>query len=211
MSKLNTEAQVIEGVKFFYAKLKTPSLKYQSTTDKEYAVTVQLDKATAKAWNKAFGKQKVKEWDYDDFVEKFGADNAIGEEEQFMLTIKKPANYRHKETGELTDIPEIYRPRAFIDSGDGELEDITYTHLIGNGSTGTVQYEVNENSFGTFAKLLAIKVDDLVVVEQGDTTSKFNALGKVKSLAESPKQAKPEAPVETQADQVHQADEDDEF
>ena len=45
---------------------------------------------------------------------------------------------------------------------------------------------MNENSYGTFAKLLAVKVDELVEVQQGDSTGKFNVLGKIKSLADNP-------------------------
>ena len=186
MSKLNTEAQVIEGVNFFYVKLNKPSLKYQSQTDKEFSVTVQVDKATKTLWNKTFQKQKCKELEHDDFCEKYGVEYAIGNEEQYLLTLKKPANYKDKETGQLKDIPDAYRPRALIDDGNGELEDVTFTKLIGNGSKGVVQYEVNSNDYGTFAKLLAIRVDELVVVEQGDSAGKFNVLGKVKSLAENP-------------------------
>ena len=186
MSKLNTEAQVIEGVNLFYVKLQKPSLKYQSQTDKEFSVTVQVDKATKTLWNKTFQKQKCKELEHDDFCEKYGVEYAIGNEEQYLLTLKKPANYKDKETGQLKDIPDAYRPRALIDDGNGELEDVTFTKLIGNGSKGVVQYEVNSNDYGTFAKLLAIRVDELVVVEQGDSAGKFNVLGKVKSLAENP-------------------------
>ena len=185
MSKLNTEAQAIEGVNLFYVKLQKPSLKYQSQTDKEFSVTVQVDKATKTLWNKTFQKQKCKELEYDDFCEKYGVEYAIGNEEQYLLTLKKPANYKDKETGQLKDIPDAYRPRALIDDGNGELEDVTFTKLIGNGSKGVVQYEVNSNDYGTFAKLLAIRVDELVVVEQGDSAEKFNVLGKVKSLAEN--------------------------
>ena len=186
MSKLNTEAQVIEGVNLFYVKLQKPSLKYQSQTDKEFSVTVQVDKATKTLWNKTFQQQKCKELEHDDFCEKYGVEYAIGNEEQYLLTLKKPANYKDKETGQLKDIPDAYRPRALIDDGNGELEDVTFTKLIGNGSKGVVQYEVNSNDYGTFAKLLAIRVDELVVVEQGDSAGKFNVLGKVKSLAENP-------------------------
>ena len=186
MSKLNTEAQVIEGVNLFYVKLNKPSLKYQSQTDKEFSVTVQVDKATKTLWNKTFQNQKCKELEHDDFCEKYGVEYAIGNEEQYLLTLKKPANYKDKETGQLKDIPDAYRPRALIDDGSGELEDVTFTKLIGNGSKGVVQYEVNSNDYGTFAKLLAIRVDELVVVEQGDSAGKFNVLGKVKSLAENP-------------------------
>ena len=186
MSNLNLENNLIENVTFFYPKIKQAVLKYQSQTDKEFSVTVQVDKATKVLWNKTFQKQKCKELEYDDFCEKYGVEYAIGNEEQYLLTLKKPANYKDKETGQLKDIPDAYRPRALIDDGNGELEDVTFTKLIGNGSKGVVQYEVNSNDYGTFAKLLAIRVDELVVVEQGDSAGKFNVLGKVKSLAENP-------------------------
>ena len=186
MSTLNAENNLLENVTLFYTKIKTPSLKYQSQTEREYAVTAQVDKATRNAWNKNFPKQKAKEVEYDDFVEKFGKEYAIGDEEQYLITLKKPAQYKDKTTGELKEIQDAYRPRAFLDDGNGELEDITFTKLIGNGSKGVVQYEVNENSYGTFAKLLAVKVDELVVVEQAGAEGKFNVLGKVKSLAENP-------------------------
>ena len=51
---------------------------------------------------------------------------------------------------------------------------------------------MNTNSFGTFAQLSAIKVENLVKVEGGDTTAKFNKLGKVKGLAENPNANKQE-------------------
>lgn len=206
MSKLNTEAQVIEGVNLFYVKLQKPSLKYQSQTDKEFSVTVQVDKATKTLWNKTFQKQKCKELEHDDFCEKYGVEYAIGNEEQYLLTLKKPANYKDKETGQLKDIPDAYRPRALIDDGNGELEDVTFTKLIGNGSKGVVQYEVNSNDYGTFAKLLAIRVDELVVVEQGDSAGKFNVLGKVKSLAENPNAKAQDTSVATEDSEENEDD-----
>ena len=74
----------------------------------------------------------------------------------------------------------------FLADENDELEDVTFTTLVGNGSKGVVQFEVNTNSFGTFAQLSAIKVENLVKVEGGDITAKFNKLGKVKGLAENP-------------------------
>lgn len=205
MSNLNVESQVIEGVGFYYTKIQKPTFKYQSQTDKEFVVDVHVDKATAKAWNKEFPKNKAKEMEYDDFVEKFGNENAIGDDEQFFIKLKKPANYTNKDTGQLTDISDKYRPRVFLDDGEGNLEDITFTKLVGNGSKGVVQYEINENSYGTFAKLAAIKVDELVVVEQADGVGKFNVLGKVKSLAESPNAQ----PTNTATDDSSNEDDDD--
>jgi len=189
---LNTENCTIENVTFFYAKLKSPSFKYQSNTEKEYSVTALVDKPTAKAWNKQFQKQKAKEVDYDEFVEKYGAEFAIGDEEQFLITLKKPAQYK-----DGNPIKENQIPRAFIDSGDGELEDITFTTLIGNGSKGVIQYDVTSNDYGTFAKLAAIKVDELVVVEEAGGAGRFNVLGKVKSLADNPNKGEVVASSET--------------
>ena len=198
MANLNLENNLLENVTIFYAKIKQPSFKYQSTTEKEYSVTAHVDKATAKSWNKAFQKQKAKEVDYDDFCEKYGAEYAIGDEEQFLITVKKPAQYK-----DGNPIKENQVPRAFIDDGNGELEDITFTKLIGNGSKGIVQFDVTSNDYGTFAKLAAVKVDELVVVEQSGSEAKFNVLGKVKSLADNP------APVEAKKDSVAESTSED--
>ena len=187
LSKFDLADNTISNVTFFWTKIQKPSLKYQSQTEKEFVVDVLVDKATAKAWGKEFPKQKAKEIDNDDFNEKFGAEHAIeGQDEQFIIRLKKGATYKDKETGAIKDIPEQYRPRVFLADENNELEDVTFTTLVGNGSKGVVQFDVNTNSYGTFAQLSAIKVDTLVSVDGGDTTAKFNKLGKVKGLAENP-------------------------
>lgn len=189
MSNLNLELNVIENATFFYAKVKTPSLKYNSKELREYSVDILVDKATAKAWNKAFPKQKAKEIEYDDFVAKFGADSAIGTEEQFMIKLKKDAQFIDKTTKEVKPISDRYRPRAFLALENGELEDISFTRLVGNGSRGAALFEVTTNEYGTFAKFVGIRVDRLVEVSGGDATDKFKALGAVGNLAEAPAQA----------------------
>ncbi len=187
LSKFDLADNTISNVTFFWTKIQKPSLKYQSQTEKEFVVDVLVDKATAKAWGKEFPKQKAKEIDNDDFNEKFGAEHAIeGQDEQFIIRLKKGATYKDKETGTIKDIPEQYRPRVFLADENDELEDVTFTTLVGNGSKGVVQFDVNTNSYGTFAQLSAIKVDTLVSVDGGDTTAKFNKLGKVKGLAQNP-------------------------
>lgn len=189
MSNLNLELNVIENAKFFYAKVKTPSLKYQSQTEREFSVDVQVDKATAKAWNKAFPKQKAKEIDYADFVAKFGEVNTIGDEEQYLIKLKKDAQYKDKDTGEVRQLSDRYRPRAFEKNSEGGLTDITFTKLIGGGSQGAALFEVTTNSFGTFAKFVGLRVDSLIEV-QSDDGSKFQALGTVTELAANPNTAK---------------------
>lgn len=193
LSKFDLADETISNVTFFWTKVQKPSLKYQSQVEKEFVVDVLVDKATAKAFGKEFPKQKAKEIDNDDFNEKFGAEHAVeGQDEQFIIRLKKGATYKDKETGAIKDIDDKYRPRVFIEDDNGLLEDVTFTTLVGNGSKGLVQFEVNTNSFGTFAQLSAIKVENLVKVEGGDTTAKFSKLGKVKGLAENPNATKQE-------------------
>ena len=193
LSKFDLADNTISNVTFFWTKIQKPSLKYQSQTEKEFVVDVLVDKATAKAFGKEFPKQKAKEVDNDEFNEKYGAEYAIeNQDEQFIIRLKKGATYKDKETGAIKDIPEQYRPRVFLADENDELEDVTFTTLVGNGSKGVVQFDVNTNSYGTFAQLSAIKVDTLVSVDGGDTTAKFNKLGKVKGLAENPNANKQE-------------------
>ena len=50
----------------------------------------------------------------------------------------------------------------YKDIGANNIVDITNTTLVGNGSKGSVSYTVVENKFGTFAKLNALLVTDLI-------------------------------------------------
>ena len=186
---INFEQGIIENAVLYYTKIKTPSFKYGSQTEKEYTVDVVVDKASAKAWNKSFPKQKAKEVDNADFLEKYKAEAApFAGDEQFVIKLKKAAQYKDKSTGELVAIPDQYIPRVFLADGEGNLEDITFDKLVGNGSKGVVQFQTTSNDFGTFSKLQAIRVDDLVVVESSGGTN-YSVLGNVKSLAEAPTKA----------------------
>ena len=185
MSKLNTEAQVIEGVGFYYTKIQNPSPKFNPEDGNEFVVDLHVDEETADAWDEEFKKNKAKFIKYDEFVEKFGEANAIGKGKQYFIKLKK--NETYDKNGVRTAIADKYRPRV-LQEVDGELEDITFTKLVGNGSKGVAQYEINENKYGKFANLVAIKVEELdeYVSKGGDVTEKFSVLGKVKSLAENP-------------------------
>lgn len=182
MSQLNTEAQVIECVGFYYTKIQQPAPKFNPEEGNEYVVDIHVDEDTADAWDEEFKKNKSKFIKYDEFVEKFGAEHAIGKGKQYFIKLKKNAQFKDKQTGEPKPIADIYRPRVLLNVGNDELEDITETKLVGNGSQGVVQYEINENKYGVFANLVAIKVDELIeyVPKTSDASSKYEALGKVK-------------------------------
>jgi len=118
-----------------YVKLQQPDFKYGSTTEKEFAVNLIVDKPTAKAWNKEFPKQKAKEVDRADFEKSYKIAPPTDDDEFFVLSIRKPAQYK-----DGNPIPDAMRPRAFIKGENGKLQDITKDVLIANGSVGTICY-----------------------------------------------------------------------
>lgn len=173
----------LNNVVFGYVKIQQPDFKYGSNTEKEFTVDCTVSKADAKAWNKQFPKQKAKEIDNDDYEKIFKiAPPFADQDEQFVIKLKKPAQY--KKDGETHLVPDQYRPRVFEKGEDGKLVDITKAKLVSNGSKGAVSYEENTNDYGTFARLKAIRVDDLIEYKQASKGSSFDELGEVVSLAD---------------------------
>lgn len=157
-------AEIIDQVTFLYVKMQKPVFKYQSTTDSEWTVNCVLSKAAAKAWKKQFPKNKVKEFDNDEFTEKYGIDLPFPEQdEQFIITVKRDCKKGDYEC------PEQYRPRVIEQQGDKRV-DVTFEKLVGNGSKGKVSYNLREVKDEVFPQLSAILVEDLVEYE-GKTAS----------------------------------------
>ena len=150
-----TQPQTISGV-FAYAKIQEPAFRYQSTTEKEFSIDIIVDKETAKAFGKQFPKQKGKRVDNDDFEEIYKMPPPFpDQDEQYVLKLKRPAQYKDGKP-----LPESYWPKVMQKKG-GKAVQIPREVLVGNGSTGKVSYDVNENDYGTFAKLKNILVEDL--------------------------------------------------
>lgn len=161
-------ANIISGT-FAYAKVTEPVNKYESQ-DKEFTIDVVVDKATAKAWNKSFQKQKARVVDTADFegIYKIPAPFP-DEDEQFILKLKKPAQYK-----DGTELPKTYWPKL-LQKVNGKAVPIPEGVLIANGSKGQVSYETTENSYGTFARLKAILVEELIEYRKagGDAAADF--------------------------------------
>ena len=173
----------INNCVFGYVKIQQADFKYGSNTDKEYTVDCTVSKADAKAWNKTFPKQKAKEIDNEDYTKIFKIDPPFADQdEQYVIKLKKPAQF--KKDGEVHPIPDQYRPRVFEKGGDGKLVDITKDKLVANGSKGVASYEENTNDYGTFARLKAIRVDELVEYKKASGGQSFDELGEVGSLAD---------------------------
>ena len=150
-----TQAQTISGV-FAYAKIQEPAFRYQSTTEKEFSIDLVVDKATAKEFGKMFPKQRGKTVDTEDFEDIYKFPPPFpDQDEQFVLKLKRPAQYKDGKP-----LPESYWPKVMQKKG-GKAVQIPREVLVGNGSTGKVSYDVNENDYGTFAKLKNILVEDL--------------------------------------------------
>lgn len=150
-----TQPQTISAV-FAYAKIQEPAFKYQSTTEKEFSIDLIVDKATAKAFGKQFPKQKGKTVDNDDFEEIYKMPPPFpDQDEQYVLKLKRPAQYKDGKP-----LPESYWPKV-MQKKNGKAVQLPREVLVGNGSTGKVSYDVNENDYGTFAKLKNVLVEDL--------------------------------------------------
>ena len=106
-----------------------------------------------------------------------------GQDEQYVIKISQNTH--------TADGKEMYQPRVYEDIGANNVVDITNTKLVGNGSIGCVSYTVVENKFGTFAKLNALLVTDLIEYQKagGNPFGKNVVTGSVvKKESVAPKQ-----------------------
>lgn len=172
----------IEGVVFAYCKLQTGDFKYQSNTEKEYSVDLIVDKATAKAFKKAFPKNSLKEIDTGEFEDKYKIDPPFPkEDEQYVIKLKSDAHLSGDvpnaglSKGDLVPYEWATRPKVFVPTSGG-VKDVTLTTLVGNGSKGVAAFKINSNSYGNFPQLTGILVEDLVEYEQNGSASAFGAV-----------------------------------
>ena len=137
-----------------YVCIQQPTKKYESD-ETEWKVSLVVDKKQAKEWNKRFSKQKAKEIDNAEFESIYKIQPPFSEQdEQYVLKISQNTH--------TADGKAMYQPKAYEDIGANNVVEITNTKLVGNGSLGSVSYTVVENKFGTFAKLNALLVTDLI-------------------------------------------------
>lgn len=174
---------VLKDVVLAYVKVQTPAQKYETegVQNTEWTVDCIVDEKTAKKWKKEFKKQPPKEFENEEFKDIFKIDPPFpDQEEQYVIKLKKDTHYKDRDTGRLKPFEPKYRVKVFENIGekDGKplLKDITKTKLVSNGSVGCVLYDVISNKYGTFAKLKAIRVDDLIEYKSADN---LDELGEV--------------------------------
>lgn len=183
---------IIENAYLYYTKIAEPGDAFDKTKGKVYSVDACVPKAVAKEFSKQFPKQAAKSFDNDEFKERFRTESVPypEQDEQFVIKLKKNASYADRETGMLIPIADEHRPRVF----DSEGTDITEKHLVGNGSTGAVAYDVVTMKFngrpGEVAKLNAVRVDNLIPFErsasQNSRAELFGGKPAAKAVAAEP-------------------------
>lgn len=190
-----SQYETLENVTFAYAKIAESDMKYGSKVDKEYSIDCIVDKATAKKFKKQFPKQSVKEFDNEEFEQKYKiAPPFADQDEQYVIKLKKP----HIRDGK--EMP--YRPKAFIYADDGKtLIDITVSKLASNGSKGKVRYRVTTNDFGTFSQLDSVLFEYFIEYKKdGGNNSPFGIpVAKVEEENKAATQARASSPKKEEA------------
>jgi hypothetical protein len=154
-------SNVISGV-FCFAKVTEPAFKYESDTEKEFSIQVVVDEDTFDTFGETYGKQKGKAIKTADFEGIFKIKPPYpNDKKQFVLKLAKGATYKSKETGQLVNVEKKYWPKIMV-LENNQPTPIEEGILIANGSKGQVSFEENTNSYGTFAKLKNILVEELI-------------------------------------------------
>lgn len=208
---------IIEGVSFAYVKLQDGAYKYNSKTEKEYVVDCIVDKATAKAFKKAFPKNSCKEIDTVDFESKYKFEAPYDGDEQYVVKLKADANLKapvsYSVDGEQVTLQEgdtipyewTSRPKVYLPE-EGGVKDATMTTLVANGSKGVVSFKIRTNDYGTFPQLIGIRVDDLVEYEGGG--GNVSPFGEIIGGLNKPTEPKQKA-TSTKEPEVHEEDDSD--
>ena len=176
MSQNKPYTEILNNTTLAFVKVAESDNKYQSE-DLEYSLNAVVSKADAKAFKKKFPKQSVKDYENDEFKEKFKIDPPFpDQDEQYVLKLSKV----HIKDG--VEANPKYRPRVYLDDGEGNLTDITTSRLVANGSKGDVAYRVSENPFGTFARLEGIRITELIEYKKAGAANPFG--GRVVAVEE---------------------------
>ncbi|MCP3921242.1 MAG: hypothetical protein GY714_01525 [Desulfobacterales bacterium] len=186
----------INDVTFLYVNIQEPRNKYESE-DKEFSAQLVVDKKTAKAFKKKFPKNSCREYDTENFEEQFGIDPPFPDESE-QYVIKLTVNDFHfrkvtdPQTGEVATktlkLPydDFKRPKVFMPATDGDVNDVTKTMLVGNGSKGHAAFWImTHDKFGDFPKLHEICVTDLIVYEnRSKATSEWGSVANASGSSE---------------------------
>ena len=157
----NAISNVISGV-FCFAKVTEPALKYESENEYEFSIQIVVDEDTYDTFGETYSKQKGKAVKTSEFENIFKIKPPYpNAKKQFILKLAKGATYKSKENGQIVMVEKKYWPSVLVQDGKKAVK-LDEGILIANGSVGKVSFEENTNSYGTFAKLKNILVEELI-------------------------------------------------
>lgn len=156
----------LQNVYFYYTFISKPAPNRFSPGTEEWKTTVCISKSEAKAFKKMGINKTVKEFDAETFLKTFKveppAEFVNDDDEYFTISFTQST---HIGT-DVTNKPSWLQPEAYLENAAGELEHVTDTILVGNGSKGDVRIKVREGRNGLNSQLHSVLVRDLVEFEQ---------------------------------------------
>lgn len=179
-----------------YVRIAKPDTKI-GESEKVFATTVVVDSETGKEFKKMFPKNSCTAVETSDVKEKLGIE-APNPDAPMHYIIKLRANAQLKADAPKAglkkgdDVPYDWQPKVVMDR-EGVPTDVTKEVMVGNGSTGVVEFEINENgSFGISAKLAKVTVEKLVEMppKPGDQSAPYVPRPQV-SQSQQPAQSTP--------------------
>lgn len=190
--------KMMVGGALMYACIKSPSKKYKSE-EREFKVSVVVDEDSADEWNEMFSKQPAKVVLTKNFEEIYKVPAPLESKKQFVITLRKDVLLANGQP-----VPDVYKPKVFLQKEDGKLLNVTLSKEVGNGSLGVVSIETYDaGDYGVFARLKNVKVTSLVEYESNhvEAGSEFgNEIESEGAEFETKPEGKPEK--ETKAEKV---------
>lgn len=202
MSTTKIKQGVLSDVYFFYTKIKEAGTKFQSDA-KMYSTVAVMSKDNFLKLQELTPSVKVKKLEAEEFTAKYKIDPPFPAQSlQYVVNFSQDL-----ESKDGKPFGEGLRPRVYKVSEDGKsLEDITTSHNVGNGSRGDVRFNIISNDFGTFPKLSALRINDLV--EYGGSEGQKDEWAA--SVTTPPASSSPKSPA-FEADDTDDAESDDPF
>lgn len=184
--------QKIEGT-LVYVQLDTPKPCYVTEKGTEWKASIVVNEDDADAWDEAYPKQSAKQVKTAEFEAMYKTAVPFpNQRKQFIITLRK-----NTKLGNGNDVPEQYHPQVFEKQGN-DLNTITKTKLVSNGSKGAISVEHYDGKMGPIARLKNVLVTDLIEYIREESSgasagSEFGAVSAPKPAQVSKPAAKPAA------------------
>lgn len=165
MSDNKSQIVSLTNVYMYYAYISKPGDNKFSPGTQQWKVTACISKSEAKAFKKLGINKTVKEYDTESFTKAFKtsppAEFANSDDEYFTINFTQNTHIGQ----DITNKPSWLQPEAYLEDASGELQHVTDTINIGNGSKGDVRIKVREGQNGLNSQLHSVLVRELVEFE----------------------------------------------